>query len=152
MFVDDPRTQPFDEAGFIAAIRARRVVATSGPWLDVEVAARQGRRRRPSSPGQSIVPDHGAVWVDVTVAQTRWMHVERIRINAGTTLAQVVDVPPNVRTYRWAGPIEVGTTDTFIGITADGDAAMPLPLTGTYQRDRWKRPGVTPFAIASTRS
>jgi hypothetical protein len=34
-------------------------------------------------------------------------------------------------------------------LTADGDTAMPLEQTGWYQRDKWKRPGVTPFAIAS---
>ena len=54
-----------------------------------------------------------------------------------------------MRSYHWTGAIDVGPADTFIGITADGDTAMPLELTGTYQRDRWKRPGVTPFAIAS---
>ncbi len=148
VYVDDPRTEPFDEDGFIAAIRARRVVATSGPWLDVEVASKQGATPT-VGPGQAIIPDHGAVWVDVTVSQARWMHVERIRIHVGTQLAQTIDVPPNVRSFHWAGRIDVGTADTFIGITTDGDTAMPLQLTGTYQKDRWKRPGVTPFAIAS---
>jgi len=42
VYVDDPRVAPFDEAGFVAAIRARRVVATSGPWLDVEAAPARG--------------------------------------------------------------------------------------------------------------
>lgn len=147
VFVDDPRTQPFDEAGFIAAIAGRRVVATSGPWLDVEVASMRGG---PSvGPGQSITAVDGAVWVDVTVAQTRWMHVERIQIDVGTTRTRTVAVPAGARTHHWAGRIAVGTNDTFIGITADGDTPLPLELTGSYQKDRWQRPGVTPFAIAS---
>jgi hypothetical protein len=54
-----------------------------------------------------------------------------------------------VRSHAWAGSIEVGATDTWIALTADGDTSMPAELTGTYQQDRWKRPGVTPFAIAS---
>ena len=152
VFVDDPRTQPFDEDGFIAAIRARRVVATSGPWLDVEVAAKQGATPT-AGPGQSIVPDAGKVWVDVTVSQTRWVHVDRIRITIGTPtgpqLAQTIDVPPNVRTFSWRGAIDVGTVDTWLGITADGDTPLPVALTGTYQKDRWHRAGDTPFAIAS---
>lgn len=164
VFVDDPRTQPFDEDAFVAAIRARRVVATTGPWLDVEVAPAQGATPT-VGPGQSVVTDavvqhrsnhdrttpleRGAVWVDVTVAQTRWMHVERIKIVVGGKLAQTVAVPPGVRTHRWAGRIEVGAADSWIGITADGDTPLPLELTGTYQKDRWNRPGVTPFAIAS---
>jgi hypothetical protein len=62
---------------------------------------------------------------------------------------QTIDVPANTRTHRWSGEIAVGTADTWIGITADGDTALPLELTGSYQRDKWKRAGVTPFAIAS---
>ncbi|MBS1122881.1 MAG: hypothetical protein H6Q90_5109 [Deltaproteobacteria bacterium] len=151
VFVDDPRTAPFDEAGFVAAIRARRVVATSGPWLDVEVAAHQGATPT-VGPGQTL-HGSGAVWVDVTVQQARFVHVERIRITVGTasgpTLVQTIDVPANARTHRWKGPIQVGTADTWIGITADGDTPLPLEQTGTYQKDRWNRPGVTPFAIAS---
>jgi len=147
VYVDDPRTKPFDEDGFIQAIRDRRVVATSGPWLDVEVAPKQGGAT--VGPGQAVEAEGGAVWVDVTVAQTRWMHVERIAIHVGTKRVQTIDVPAGVRTHHWAGRVEVGTADTFVGITADGDTPLPLELTGSYQRDRWGRPGVTPFAIAS---
>ena len=152
VFVDDPRTAPFDEAGFIAAMRARRVVATTGPWLDVEVAPKQGATPT-VGPGQSVRPEAGAVWVDVTLAQTRWVKVERIRIAiggaTGPTLAQQIDVPANVRTFHWAGRIEVGAKDTWIGVTADGDTAMPLEFTGTYQRDKWNHAGVTPMALIS---
>ena len=45
--------------------------------------------------------------------------------------------------------IEVGTTDTWLAVTAGGDTPMPKEITGTYQQDKWKRPGVTPFAIAA---
>jgi hypothetical protein len=62
---------------------------------------------------------------------------------------QTIDVPPGVRTHHWEGFVEVGTTDTWIGITADGDTALPLELTGVYQQARWNRAGVTPFAIAN---
>ncbi|HEU4732684.1 MAG TPA: CehA/McbA family metallohydrolase [Kofleriaceae bacterium] len=151
VYVDDPRTAPFDEAGFIAAIRAHRVVATSGPWLDLEVAATRGATPT-VGPGQALEARHTA-WVDVSVAQARFVHVDRIRITvgapAGPRLVTTVDVPPGVRTYRWAGAVEVGTADTWIGVTADGDTPLPLEQTGTYQKDRWNRPGVTPFAIAS---
>ena len=151
VFVDDPRTQPFDEPAFVAAIRARRVVATSGPWLDVEVAAAQGAPT--VGPGQILAATGGSAWVDVTVWQARFVRTERIRITvggpSGPRLAQAIDVPPNVRSHHWAGAIEVGAADTWIGITADGDTPMPRELTGTYQQDRWNRPGVTPFALAS---
>ncbi len=146
VFVDDPRTKPFDQDGFIAAIRARRVVATSGPWLDLEVAPARGTVPT-VGPGQSIVPKNGAVWLDVTMSQARFVHVDRIRITVGDAV-QTIDVPAG-RTFHWAGRVEVGTKDTWIGVTADGDTALPLELTGSYQRDKWNHPGVTPFAIAS---
>ena len=152
VFTDDPRVAPFSEDAFIDAIRKRRVVATTGPWLDVECAASKDARAT-IGPGQAIRAQDGAVWLDVTVAQTKWMHVERIRVTIGGAhgpeLVQTIDVPPGARTHRWTGRIEVGTADTWIGVTADGDDALPLEITGSYQRDRWKRPGVTPFAIAS---
>jgi hypothetical protein len=152
VYVDDARTEPFDEAAFLAALRARRVVATTGPWLDVEVASKQGATPTVGS-GESLQPDGGAVWLDVTVSQTRWVKVERIRVTIGAPegprLVQTIDVPPGVRTHRWAGRIEVGAADTWIGVTADGDTAMPLEFTGTYQKDKWNRAGVTPFALIS---
>lgn len=152
VFVDDTRLSPFDEDAFIAALRARRVVATTGPWLDVEASAKQGDTST-VGPGQALAAEGGAVWLDITLAQTRWVKVERIRITiggpTGPTLVQQIDVPANVREHRWAGRVEVGTADTWIGVTADGDTAMPLELTGTYQRDKWKRAGVTPFALIS---
>jgi hypothetical protein len=150
VFVDDPKTAPLDEPAFIAAIRKRRVVATSGPWLDVEATA----DKAPSvGPGQSVRATAGTVRLDIELSQARFVKVERIRITiggpTGPVLAQTIDVPANVRTHRWTGDVAVGAVDTWIGITADGDTALPLPLTGTYQRDKWKRDGVTPFAIAS---
>jgi len=98
-------------------------------------------------PGQALHASHTA-WVDVTVSQTHFVHTDRITITVGGH-PQVIAVPPNVRNYRWAGKVDVGDTDTWIGITADGDTPLPLPITGSYQKDKWKHPGVTPFAIAS---
>jgi hypothetical protein len=148
VFVDDPRTDPFDEAAFITALRGRRVVATSGPWLDVEVATEQGKPT--VGPGQHLRPVDGAVWVDLTLAQTSVVRCERIRITIGGArgpeLVQTLDVPDE-RTFRWSGALAVGATDTWIGITADGDQPLPIEMTGSYQQDKWKRPGVTPFAI-----
>ncbi|HET7500700.1 MAG TPA: CehA/McbA family metallohydrolase [Kofleriaceae bacterium] len=151
VYVDDTRLAPFDEAGFIAALRARRVVATSGPWLDVEVAAAHGATPT-VGPGQALAA-RGHAWVDITIAQARFVHTERIRITvggpAGPALATTIDVPAGVPTFHWAGAVELPDTDTWIGVTADGDTPLPLEQTGSYQKDRWSRGGVTPFAIIS---
>jgi len=151
VYVDDPRLQPFDEAGFIAALRARRVVATSGPWLDVEAATARGATPT-VGPGQALRA-RGTAWLDVAVSGARFVKLDRIRITVGTpsgpALATTIDVPAGARSFRWAGAIDVGAADTWIGVTADGDTPLPLEQTGSYQKDRWNRPGVTPFAIAS---
>lgn len=150
VFLDKPVTSPFDQAGFIHAILTRRVMATTGPWLAVAVSPTEGAPA--VGPGQAVKAT-GTAWVDVTLAQAKFVHVERIKITVGTAggpeTLQTIAVPANVRDFHWAGAIVVGTADTWIGVTADGDAAMPLEQTGTYQKDKWKHPGVTPFAIAS---
>ncbi len=149
VFVDPPKTSPFDQAAFIHAILAHRVVATTGPWLDVRVSAAKGEAA--VGPGQ-LVRATGTVWLDVTVAQAKFVHVDRLTITIGTAdgpkVAQQIAVPAG-RTFHWADAIAVGGADTWIGVTADGDTAMPLEQTGTCQKDKWKHPGVTPFAIAS---
>lgn len=152
VYVDDPRTNSFDEDGFVAAIRAHRVVATTGPWLDVEVAPREGETPT-VGPGQALRASNGSVWVDVTVWQARFVHVEHVRVlvgaPAGPRIAQTIDVPLDVRQYRWKGRVEVGAADTWVGVDAGGDAPLPIEQTGSYQQEKWHRPGVTPYAIAS---
>lgn len=146
-----PKTSPFDEAAFIHAIVLRRTVATTGPWLAVAVAPAEGAAA--VGPGQAVKATSGTAWVDVTLAQAKYVHVERIKIAVGTAggpeTLQTIAVPPGVRDFHWAGAIAVGGADTWIGVTADGDTALPLVQTGTYQKDKWKHDGVTPFAIAS---
>jgi len=94
----------------------------------------------------------GSLWVEVTVSQARFVHTERIRLivgtEAGPTLAHLVEVPPDVSTHHWAGTLELGPADTYILVVADGDQAIPIEQTGSYLREKWKLPGVTPFAIA----
>jgi hypothetical protein len=149
VFVDEPKTRPFDEPAFLAAIRKRRVVATNGPWLDVEVSQAKGQ---PSvGPGQSIAAK-GSVWVDITVERARFVQVEKVRITIGgqtkPQLVQTIDIPKGDRSFRWAGRIALPRRDTWIGVTVEGDTPLPVEVTGTYHYDR-KRLGVTPFAIAS---
>lgn len=130
---------PFDQTAFVAAIRARRTEATDGPWLDVRVSG--------AGPGEHVVADHGAVQLEITLAQASWMHATRIRVQIGDQ-TQAIDVPAGT-SFHWSGALDVGTADTFVGVAADGDAAMPLALTGTYQHDKWNRAGDTPFAVIS---
>lgn len=142
----------FDEATFVEAIRKRRVVATTGPWLSV-AASSSADAKSSVGPGATVRAKDGAVWLDVTLAQAKFVKTERIRVTVGTDngpkLVETIDVPAGARTHHWAGPIAIGVLDTWIAVTADGDTALPLAITGSYQKDRWNRPGVTPYAIAA---
>jgi hypothetical protein len=149
VFVDDPRTAPFDEAGFVDAIRARRVACTSGPWLDVEVSRGQGQTPT-VGPGQAVRAAAGGVWLDVTLHQARFVHADHLRIVVGTpTGPQVfatIPVAPDQRTTRWQGRVEVGAVDTWVGVDAGGEQVLPIEQTGTYQLEKGRK-GVTPFAL-----
>jgi hypothetical protein len=130
---------PYDQTKFVDAIRARRTVATDGPWLDVRVSG--------AGPGEHVVPKDGKVSVDITLSTTKWQKVDRIRVQVGAQ-TQTIAVAPG-RTFHWSGDVDVGSVDTFVGVAADGDTAMPVELTGTYQRDKWKHAGDTPFCVIS---
>jgi hypothetical protein len=60
----------------------------------------------------------------------------------------VINVPDQ-RVFSWSGLVEVGTRDTWLGVTADGDTALPLEITGSYQKEKWNHAGVTPYAVAA---
>ncbi len=141
VFVDDARTNPFDESAFMAALHARRTVATVGPWLEVAAASKEGATQT-VGPGQAVASENGAVWLDVTVSRARWVKVEQIRVTigspAGPKVVQTIAVVPNERSHHWAGRIEVGPADTWIGVMADGAFASPILVDG--DRDgHWKR-------------
>lgn len=148
VFVDDARPDKLDPAAFVAAIKARRVVATNGPWLDVEVAAAKGQPG--VGPGRGLSAT-GSVWVEITLARAAFVEVEKLRITIGgergPQLVETIDVPRGPRTFRWAGKVALPRRDTWIGITAEGDGPLPAEVTGSFHYDRRRR--VTPFAIAS---
>jgi hypothetical protein len=142
----------FAESEFVEAIRKRRVVATTGPWLAVTASSSKDAKAT-VGPGAIVRPDDGTIWLEVTLSQAKFVKTERIRITIGTDngpgLVEQIDVPAGARTHHWSGRISIGKLDTWIAVTADGDNPLPLAITGSYQKDRWDRPGVTPYAIAS---
>jgi len=111
---------------FVAAIRARHTMATSGPWLAATVGP----------------VDHRKAKLTIDSAAASWMHVTRIRVQVGR----------DEKVLPWQPHTELDLDipeDTFVGVAVDGDDPLPLPLTGTYQFDKWKHAGVTPFAVIS---
>ena len=149
VYVDDPRTQPFDEAAFVAAIRARRAVATTGPWLDVEVSALGpapgGEPGGSAGPGEELRAPAGRVRIDVSLAQASWVHATRVRVLVGGAVVKTEPITPGARTHRFSVDAAI-TAPTWIGVDAAGDEPLPVEMTGTYQIEKG-RPGVVPFAV-----
>ncbi len=143
VFVDDARTQPFDEPGFVAAVKARRALATTGPWLDVEVVAVGGDTV--AGPGQTVRAPGGEVTVDVELAQASFVHADHIRILVGGRVVRTEPLAAGTRRHRLTVTLPV-SPPTWIGVDAGGDQPLPVELTGTYQLEKG-RTGVTPFAI-----
>lgn len=139
------RVAPFDEAAFVGAIRARRAVATTGPWLDVEVVDEAGGRA--AGPGETLVSGSRKVRVDVELAQARWVGATRVRVLVGGTVVREEAVPPDARRHRVVVETDVPAS-TWIGVDAGGDDPLPIEMTGTYQQEKG-RPGVVPAAVVN---
>ncbi|CAN5707330.1 hypothetical protein BH11MYX1_BH11MYX1_47070 [soil metagenome] len=76
----------YDQAAFIQAIRDRRTVATSGPWLDVRASAKNAG---PSAgPGQLLAAS-GSVTITVTCSHAAFVQPARIRIIVGSTTTEL---------------------------------------------------------------
>jgi hypothetical protein len=145
VYVDAPVTEPFDEAAFIDAVRARRVVATTGPWLDVEAVAGGA----PAGPGETLDAPGGHVTLDIEVSQARFSKADRLRVltgnGTGPRVVHTVDVPPG---GHWRGTVELalGPGDAWIGVDVGGDEPLPAAITGS---GLWEGggPGEAPFAL-----
>lgn len=145
---DDPRAATvvdFDVAAFVAQLRARRAVATTGPWLDVEVVDVAGG---PSAgPGQVARAPSRRVRIDVELAQASYVRADTIRIRVGGAIVRTEVVPAGARRHRVTLEVEVAAP-TWIGVDAGGAEPLPVWMTGTYHVEKG-RPGVAPYAIVN---
>lgn len=141
VFVDEPVTDPFDEDAFVAAIRARRAIATTAPWLDVEAVG-----VGPAvGPGQ-VVRAAGSVKLDIAVLQASWSRADQLRVWVGDGTGPRIAHEELIQT-PWRGTIEVPVTrDGWIGVDVGGDTLLPVEMTGDVEAIH-DHPGATPFAI-----
>ncbi len=144
VLVDD-EARRLDDDAVVAALRARRAVATTGPWLDVEVVDVGGGAA--VGPGQALRAPSGRVRIDVEIAQARWVRARRVRVLVAGAVAREEELPDGARRHRVTMEVEV-TAPTWIGVDAGGDEPLPVEMTGAYQQEK-RRPGVVPFAIVN---
>lgn len=122
------------------AIRARRTEATTGPYLEVVVSAGESH----AGPGEALrATDH--VHYAITVAQASFVKATTLTIQLGAQQT-VLAVSPGVAHLEGDLPISEAT---FFGVSVEGDEPLPLEITGSYQKDKWGKRGITPFAVIS---
>jgi hypothetical protein len=139
--VPDARTDPFDAAGFVDALRGRHTVATTGPFLDVRVEGSAG-------PGDLATAAGGSVAVEVHLRQPSYVHATRLRIWVGGVVRHTVAIPLGATAFHWSGREAVGPADTWIGVDAAGDDPIPWELPGEYLFGDG-RGGMLPIAVIS---
>jgi hypothetical protein len=137
VLVDDARLSPFDAEAFVAALRGHRVVATTGPWLDVRVGGQRA--------GGLAVASDGAVPITIEVRQASYVKATRARIWIGGELHETLELPPGARAWSWTGSLPIGA-DTWVGVDVGGDEPLPVEMTGDYHVARG-RSGMLPFAL-----
>lgn len=129
--------QELDDRLFVDALRARRVVATTGPWLSV-VANGVG-------PGETADARTGSVDLEVRLAQASFVHADTVRVLVGGEVFTVLELNPLDHEAAWHLSVPV-PADTWIGVDASGTTPLPPMVTGSYHIDRG-RAGIVPFAI-----
>jgi hypothetical protein len=125
---DGDTAERFDEVAFVRAIRAGRVVGTSGPILDAHVG---------DAPiGDTHQGREGAIRIDVAAAP--WVPVRRVRAFVNGVLAHETDASNGVTVWF---PHRFDA-DAFVTVEAEG-AAAPDSLYAE------RLPGFTPFAFTN---
>lgn len=141
VFVDDATLAPFDEELFTAALRDRRVLVTTGPWLEIGVGG--------ATMGGRTAATGGMVHVVATLRQASYIEATRLRVWVGGALRETVAIPAGAREWAWSGDVAVGATDTWVGLAVDGETLVPAVLHGEYLGHRAEVPGMQPFALAN---
>jgi hypothetical protein len=139
--VPDARTQPFDDVGFVQALRGHHTVATTGPFLDVRVEGAAG-------PGDLVTATGGSVVLEVHLRQPTYVRATRLRVWVGGALRRTVDIPPGATAFHFSSREAIGSSDTWIGVDAAGDEPIPWEMPGDYLYLNG-RGGMLPFAIIS---
>lgn len=121
--------QPFDRGAFLAAIRARKTLATTCPYFTVAVSGTH---------------------VAVDIFQANFCRADHLDLTVNARRVLRVPIAPGTASH-WEGdlPGVYFGADAWIGAVVWGDTPLPLEQTGSYQRDKWKHPGVVPYAVIS---
>jgi hypothetical protein len=121
----------FEEGAFIAALRGRRAIATSGPFLQLKV-------NDLDQVGETITGTGAPVSVVIRMQAAGWVPVEevRLRVNGAVTKTFRVPAARDGRQIFESEPVRVEVPkDSFISAEAYGSRALPGYLVGDFTSD-----------------
>jgi len=155
--VADDSVPAFDEGEFVGAVRARRVVATTGPFLTLRV----GSEAEGGMVTLSDMTTPGQVPVSIRLQASSWVRVDVVRLLVDGHVVKSWNVP--VANGVPASLFEIDNEPVAItadaAITAEAEGATPLPpwMVGQFLLDPGivklcgdpAQPGMIPFAVTN---
>jgi hypothetical protein len=155
--VADDTVPAFDEAEFVGAVRAHRVIATTGPFLTLRVGS--------SGEGDLVRPVHtptaAQVRVSLRLQAASWVKVDVVRLLVDGRVVKTWNVPVSNGAPASLFQIddEPVTVTADAAITAEAEGATPLPpwMVGQFLLDPNMihlcgdpaQPGMIPFAVTN---
>jgi hypothetical protein len=155
--VADDSVPAFDETEFVGAVRARRVVATTGPFLTLRAGA--------EAEGGMVVPTKtstgAVVSVSLRLQSASWVKVDVVRLLVDGRVIKTWNVPST--NGAPASLFEIDDEPVSVladaAITAEAEGATPLPpwMVGEFLLDPNMvhlcgdpaQPGMIPFAVTN---
>jgi hypothetical protein len=122
------RLEAFRLDDFVAALRARRAVATTGPFLTLRVNER-------AEQGDLLLDSDGRLAVDLRMQAPSWVVVDEVRLLVDGQVAKTWTVPRAggaTPLLEVSGEPLVVSTDAFVTAEAHGRKALPPDVVGEW--------------------
>lgn len=140
-----------DPRPILEALRSGALVASTGPFLDVQVRGTAS----PVGPGGLVTAASGSVTVDLTVWAADWVPVDEVRLVVNGIVVQTLNPalftpsPTDPRARTASVTLSLGTSRDAVLVV---EAGVPLGQTGAYlPGSYWNRlmRGIYPIAVAN---
>ncbi|HTM19625.1 MAG TPA: CehA/McbA family metallohydrolase [Kofleriaceae bacterium] len=120
--VDDDHPDRVTPADIARGIKARHVMTSTGPFLQVSAAGKIA--------GDLVPAEGGRVSVSIDVQAAPWVSVARVTVFVDGAPAAVYSVAPSREVHRFHVDHEVtATRDAYVVVRVDGDRPLP-PIAG----------------------
>jgi hypothetical protein len=151
--VADDTVPAFDEGEFVGAVRARHVIATTGPFLTLRAGT--------EAEGALVKPTAGQVAVSLRLQAASWVKVDVVRLLVDGRVVKTWNVPvtDGVPASLFEIDDERVTVTADAAITAEAEGKTPLPpwMVGEFLLapnlvdlcGNPAQPGMIPFAITN---